>query len=214
MTSADSELLAPGGQPPAASGEDTAHRIEAERQRIGRLLHQTILQELTVAGLHLKRLEDAAPEPTAAAIAELSDWLRQRQSELRRVVTELEQGRRGDGAADLAAVAANLRDRYGCDMNVDPHLEPGRFDPQIWSAMIDTVGGVGQILARELSSRRIDLVAAPTGQPSVRLRHDGQGIGDSPAQLAAVRTLVGRNGASLQIERAGASEQLILDWAS
>lgn len=212
MTESNADLLARSGPVRAAPGEVAGHPVEAERQRIGRLLHHTILQDLTVAGLHLKQLEDAAPEPTASAIRELSRWLRERQSELRRIVTELEQGQRGDGGTNLAAIAADLHDRYGCEVNVDPQLAPSRFEPEIWSAMVDIVQGVGRILAGDLSARCIDLVPVGTGQAALRLSHDGQRLADRSAQLAAVRTLVGRKGASLQLQTAGTAEQLTLDW--
>lgn len=214
MTEAKAELLARGGRVRADSGDTAPAGVEAERQRIGRQLHQTILQDLTVAGLRLKTLQDAAPQSGGAAIGEFAAWLRARQSELRRMVAELEQGRRGDSGSELATIAADLHDRYGCEVRFDPQLAPNRFEPQIWSAMIETVQGVVQILAEELSARRIDL--APTGmaQPSLTLSHDGRTLAGRAEQLAAVRTVAGRRGAVLQIEAHDAIEQLTLDWSS
>lgn len=213
MTEVKAELLARDERLRRDTGEDAAPQVAAERQRIGRQLHRTILQDLTVAGLSLKSLQDMAPQ-SAAAIGEFAAWLRTRQSELRRVVAELEQGRRGDSGSDLAAIAADLHDRYGCEVTVDPQLGLDRVEPQIWSAMTDTVQGVAQILAEDLSARRIDLAPAGAAQPSLKLSHDGRMLAGTAELLAAVRRVVGRNGASLQIRSHEAIEQLILDWAS
>src|SRR6185369_2671688 len=119
MTKAKAELPARTGQLPHGTSELADLQVRTERRGVGKQLHQGILQELTVAGLRLKLLQQSAPEPTATAIAEFAAWLRDRQAELRQVVSELEQGRRADSSDDLAAIAADLRERYGCVMIFD-----------------------------------------------------------------------------------------------
>lgn len=213
MTGAKEELLARHGLPGVVPGEDADLWRRAERRGIGRQLHQGILQELTVAGLRLKTLGDTAPDPTAAAIAEFAAWLRDRQAELRQIVTELEQGRPVDSKLDLSAIAAELHERYGCQLSFDPQSRLGQFGPDVWSAMIDTVQGLAQILATGLSARHIEVGTGDLAQPILRIIHDGRSLADRADQLVALRAMVGRRGASLHVDRAGNAERLTLDWA-
>lgn len=213
MTETKSEQLVRGGPPRGVGGGDADRRIREERQTIGRQLHQGILQELTVAGLRLKVLENTSPPP-AGAIAEFSEWLRERQAELRQLVSRLEQGEPGGSETDLTAIVADLHERYGCQVVVGQRLQSRRFEADIWSAMTGTIGDVVQLLARELSANRIDVDLPNSAQPTLRISHDGQRLIGRPEQLAAVRAVVGHSGASLEIEPLGTTEVLIVDWSS
>jgi len=206
--------LGRGGVPRGISGKDAELRVRVERQSIGKQLHQGILQELTIAGLRLKALETAAAEPTASAIVEFSQWLRERQAELRGIVSQLEQGDPPGGGVDLAAIAADLRDRYGCDMSFDPQLQSCRFEPDIRSAMTGTVTGVTEVLAGALSAPLINVGLPSAAQPTLRITHDGERLVAHPETLVTVRVMVGRGGASLEIEQQGETETLTIDWAS
>ena len=208
MTDAKTEILAKPGAAGGA-GHDADPSVRAERRAIGKQLHQGILQDLTVAGLRLAVLREGAPEPAATAIAELATWLQERQAELRALVSNLEQGNPGGG--DLLVVVAALQQRHGCDLAVDLRLQGGEFEPGLRAAMLETIGGLGAILAGPLAARRIDVQLAEDLRPILRVLHDGQDLADNAGQLAAARALVGRAGASLRIERAG-REQLTLDW--
>ena len=61
----------------------------AERQAIGQLLHDGILQDLTVLGIELANLEREAPAGMRPRIAQLAVWVSSRQAALRDVVSSL-----------------------------------------------------------------------------------------------------------------------------
>jgi signal transduction histidine kinase len=214
MTEKRAEPLVRGGRTPDVAGGEADQRIRLERQSIGKQLHQGILQELTVAGLRLKVLQDAAPPPAADAIAEFSQWLRQRQAELRQVVSRLEQGEAGSNDAVLAAIVADLNERYGCAVALGRNVPSGRFEPEIWSAMTGTIADVARLLAQALSASRIGVDLPNPARPTLQMTHDGERLIGHPEQLALLRAIVGRGGASLEIEPQGEGESLTLDWAS
>jgi len=63
-------------------------QLQAERRRIAQMLHDGILQDLTVAGLRLGALE-RSNGATAAELQALAQWLRERQAVLRDLVSDL-----------------------------------------------------------------------------------------------------------------------------
>jgi hypothetical protein len=179
-----------------------------ERRTIGRELHQGILQELTVAGFKLKAMQSGEPAASAAAIADFANWLRDRQADLRRYVTSLEQGL--DCEIDLARVAADLTAQYGLKLSIDPPLQSS---PDISGAIVQILRDVAPLLAGALHARKITIALEGATRPALRIVHDGRRIYDHAAELAALRSSIGRNGASLQIEDANGSDAWILDWA-
>jgi hypothetical protein len=209
MSEVKADVSEKAGQPSAAAG-DADVPVRAERRDIGKQLHQGILQDLTIAGLRLKVLQDGAPELTATALAEFAAWLRGRQAALRKLVSELEQGRPA-GAHDLAAITAIVQQRHGCRLAVEGRLAEGEFDQGLWATMVETIGGVVTILADPLGARQVDVSRAENSLPILGVLHDGRKLADNTDQLVAIRALVGRGGASLRIEP-GTPERLTLDW--
>jgi signal transduction histidine kinase len=63
-------------------------QLQAERRRIAEMLHNGILQDLTVAGLRLGALE-RSNGATAAELHALAQWLGERQAALRYLVSDL-----------------------------------------------------------------------------------------------------------------------------
>jgi signal transduction histidine kinase len=60
-----------------------------ERREIGRLLHDGILQDLTVLGFELSTLRRDAPPAMQVKLTALSDWVATRQAALRELVSTL-----------------------------------------------------------------------------------------------------------------------------
>lgn len=193
---------------------DTAEGARAERRRIGRELHQGILQDLTVAGFRLKTLEDAAQDDALKTeVNALAAWLRSRQAALRTFVTDLEAGENSGGQVGLSAVAEALLQR-GCVLSFDAAVDVGGFEHGIDEAILRATGELTELLATSLGTRSIAIRGDPRGQPRLHLHHDGPPLRSRPEDLAAVRSIAGRNGASLRIEARPAGEILVLDWTS
>ena len=136
------------------------------------------------------------------------------QADLRLVVSELEQGRPAASTVVLETIAADLRERYGCAMTFDLKVPPSDFEPGIWSAMIETSGGLAQMLADIFAARRLHIGLLADSKPILHVSHDGQSVADNAELLAAARALVGRGGASLKIDSQSGAERLTLDWTS
>lgn len=204
------------GQASVASARPTGAEPRGdERRAIGRRLHQGILQDLTVAGLRLKALEDQAGAPTAAAISEFAVWLRERQAELRRYVGSLEQGL-GDNMleSDLASLADTLATRHQCRVSVDRRVAAMMVPQEVAEAMVGAIQGVVPLLVDGLNARGVAITLDETTEATLRITHDGDRLRDHAAHLKSVRQTVGRNGASLRIGPQQDTETLILDWAN
>jgi signal transduction histidine kinase len=192
-----------------------SERRSDERRAIGRRLHQGILQDLTVAGLRLKALEDQAAAPTATAIGEFAAWLRERQAELRRYVAALEQGL-GDTLVEteLARLADALLAQHQCRLSIDRRVRSSIFPQDMSDAVVRALGGVLPLLAGDLNARNVAIALDDGAEATLRITHDGGRLQEHATQLTAVRRTVGGNGASLRIEPQQATETLILDWAN
>ena len=199
-------------------GDPRPAELEArsdERRKIGRRLHQGILQDLTVAGLRLKAIEDQATAPSMAAIAEFAAWLRERQGDLRVYVSSLEQGLGGNALdAELATLADSLAAQHQCQVSVDGRVQTMVFPMAISEAMVRAIRGILPILADPLGARAITIAPEAGTAATLRITHDGGHLRDHAEPLAAVRQSAGRNGASLHVETRPATETLILDWAN
>ena len=200
-----------GSERLSRDADDQAARA-SERRTIGRELHQGILQDLTVAGFRLRALQSAEPAISAAGIADFANWLRDRQADLRRYVTSLEQGL--PNATDIDGVAADLMAQYGFKLSFDLQLQASHVAPGVLGAIVEILRDAAPLLAGPLHAGNIEIALERAAtEPALRIVHDGERINDHAEELDALRASVGRNGASLRIEATSGLEAWILDWA-
>ena len=177
----------------------------AECRRIGRDLHQGILQDLTLAGFRLRTMQTAADGETAAvAIADFASWLRDRQADLRRYVSDLEAG---GPAADIANLASELEESCGCRVTIHPQIETA--SPEIRGRLVATLRGAVPLVAAGTGATRIDIGYESDPLALLRVVHNGRGMTTDKDTLAKLQSAIGDDGATLHIQSA---ETLLIGW--
>ena len=133
--------------------QDQAQRLAVadERDRIGRDLHDGVIQSMYAVGLTLEDIAsqaEAAPENVKPRIKEVVDDLNQAIGDIRRYIMDLRptelQGRRLEEA--LASLVGYLEDRAGVsvtvELDLDPSLLPERYFVNIWHILQESFSNI------------------------------------------------------------------------
>ncbi|MDA1129600.1 MAG: GAF domain-containing sensor histidine kinase [Chloroflexi bacterium] len=125
--------------------------IADERDRIGRDLHDGVIQSMYAVGLTLEdiaSLADNEPENVKPRIEKVVDDLNQAIGDIRRYIMDLRptelQGRRLEEA--LASLVGYLEDRAGVsvtvDLDMDPSLLPERYFVNLWHILQESFSNI------------------------------------------------------------------------
>jgi len=141
-----------------------------DRERIGRDLHDSIIQDLFATGLELQGLAlSVEDEATAASLDSAVDRIDSTIESLRRIVSDL--GRRGKRSLfeeELTALTSQLASAYEVAVFVSVSPPDLELDPQLATEVIPLVGEA----------------------VSNALRHSGTGVVDVSAEMVAERLVL------------------------
>lgn len=196
--------------------ERQAHMLVADRDRIARDLHDTVIQRLFATALQLQGLRRTAPEADLRnrldeAVGELSTTIR----EIRSTIFEL----RHEGSTSLTTSIRSLVRTYVPVLGFTPFVRMrGQVDldvsPQIADHLIATLRESLSNVARHAEADACVVeIEVDTEQVTLRVADNGQGIGGAVCEsgLANIRTRAQELGGSFRI----APEELrgtVLEW--
>jgi signal transduction histidine kinase len=181
--------------------------VSAERRRIGRDLHEQVIQLLFGVGLALQGLESAARDASArAGLRSSVDGLDRAIRDLRRYVFDLGPSAIVDRPLheELSVLASDLIVGAGIELDLD-------IDPAVSSLLAGGAADVVHIarealsnVARHAGARRCGLrVVATDGRVTLEVTDDGVGLGNpvsgSGQGLSNIRTRAASLGGQIQI---------------
>jgi len=182
----------------------------AERERIGRDLHDLLGHTLSVVALKSElagRLVDRDPAAAKAEIAEVETVARQALSQVREAVA----GIRAAGLqAELAAARLAL---LSADVRLDQRLAPVAVNADAESALAMAVREAVTNVLRHASASRVDVeLAAVDGELRLSISDDGRGGAIRPGNgLSGMRERLAAVGAELDIDSpAGEGTRLLI----
>jgi two-component system sensor histidine kinase UhpB len=172
----------------------SAHRVlsaqEAERQRIGRELHDEIGQRLTGILLHLQGTVANAPAGVRAELVEAQELARSTLDEVGRLAWQLRPGILDDLGLEraLEALAATLEER--APVCVAARVEMGHAipDPEAELAVYRIAQESLTNVARHAGASRVELVLRGDDRKlSLRIVDDGRGMPDEAVEGSGIR---------------------------
>jgi len=182
----------------------------AERERIGRDLHDLLGHTLSVVALKSElagRLVDRDPAAAKVEIAEVESVARQALSQVREAVA----GIRAAGLqAELAAARLAL---LSADVRLDQRLAPVAVAADAESALAMAVREAVTNVLRHASASRVDVeLAAVDGELRLSISDDGRGGATQPGNgLSGMRERLAAVGAQLEIDSpAGEGTRLLI----
>jgi signal transduction histidine kinase len=206
-----------------------ALRVVEERERIGRDLHDGVIQGLYAVSLSLEdveRLIDAQPREAADRVDRAIDAIHRSIVELRRFIVGLRPDLDdGDLATGIAALADDLRltTALHVDVVIDPAADaPGALDPRVRLELLQFIREALSNVARHARASRVEMSLALV-EGGFRLTVADDGIGFDPDAAHAIghhglvnlRARAEAAGARLQIDtRPGAGTRLIVATAA
>lgn len=222
-----SPIQGPDGMLVVASIRDITNRRELERdrdrlalledrERIGRDLHDLVIQRLFAAGMGLEAVSSLAPPGVLAE--RLSDTVRQLDetiNDVRSAIFHLESG-------EATALATRIKDTvvaHTSQLGFDPVLSlPGRLEsisPQLVEQLLPVVNEALSNVARHARANTVTVtIEVDTGELVLRVADDGVGIGDLVERghgLDNLETRATQLGGDFRA-RAGAGGGTVLTW--
>lgn len=202
-----------------------ALRVVEERDRIGRDLHDGVIQGLYGVGLSLEdvaELVESQPDEAAARIDTAIDAIHRSISDIREFVTGLRPGMSGAGlAAGIAALADSLRLTTTIDVETQVHAtahDLSAIDDAARHEVLHLVREALSNVSRHARASRVDVVVDRIGD-DLRLEVRDNGIGFDVASVVSgrhhglvnVRDRASAAGGRLAIDsRPGAGTRLIV----
>ncbi|GAB2495353.1 sensor histidine kinase [Arenimonas alkanexedens] len=171
----------------------------AERERIGRDLHDLLGHTLSVVALKSElagRLIDADPAAARAQIGEVESVARQALAQVREAVV----GIRATGLeAELAAARLAL---LSADVHLDQRLAPVALDPALESALAMALREAVTNVLRHADARRVEVeLVAEGGLLRLVIVDDGRGGVEAPGNgLAGMRERLATFGGELDVD--------------
>jgi two-component system sensor histidine kinase DesK len=171
----------------------------AERERIGRDLHDLLGHTLSLVALKSElagRLVDADPAAARAQIGEVEAVARQALAQVREAVV----GIRATGLeAELAAARLAL---LSADVRLDQRLAPVSLDPALESALALALREAVTNVLRHAEAGRVEVeLVAEAGELRLRIADDGRGGAGVPGNgLAGMRERLAAFGGELEID--------------
>ena len=171
--------------------QDQSQRLAVadERDRIGRDLHDGVIQSMYAVGLTLEDIASRAgeePEKVQPRIEGVVNDLNQAIRDIRRYIMDLRptelQGRRLDEA--VASLVGYLEDRTGVsvtvDLDIDPSLLPERYFVNIWHILQESFSNIEKYAhAKQVSVS----LAVRDGDICLTITDDGVGFDLETAEL-------------------------------
>ncbi|MEE8465936.1 MAG: GAF domain-containing sensor histidine kinase, partial [Dehalococcoidia bacterium] len=171
--------------------QDQSQRLAVadERDRIGRDLHDGVIQSMYAVGLTLEDIASQAgsePENVKPRIEGVVDDLNQAIGDIRRYIMDLRpaelQGRRLEEA--LASLVGYLEDRTGVsvtiDLDLDPSILPERYFVNIWHILQESFSNIEKYAhAKKVSVS----LAVRQGDICLTIADDGDGFDLETAEL-------------------------------
>ncbi len=206
--------------------QEALHNEILERARLGRDLHDGVIQNLYATGLGIaqgQRLIARDPAAAAKRLEETRRTLNETMEHLRRFIERVEPEESPDVAFADACVALfqTLRVHRDCtlDLQVDEGAE-ARLAPSSKAALLLIVREAVSNALRHGRAKRVGVSLLPEGQ-GVRLRVDDDGAGYDPSRVQAggrglgnMRARAADLGASLAVETApGRGVALTVAWS-
>ncbi|MCC2320904.1 sensor histidine kinase [Cellulomonas xiejunii] len=187
----------------AEQAADAERRLEAQRVRIARDLHDSIGHTVAVIAVHAGVAAEAVGRDDAlvtSSIAQVRDATRSTLRELRATVRLLrttgdDPARGAVGLAGVPALAASAR-AAGLDVDVRLDVPDGTLDGAIGAAAYRIVQEALTNVLRHADARRVDVEACVTdGWLDLRVRDDGTGPGGrGPGDGQGLRGMAERAG--------------------
>ncbi len=171
----------------------------AERERIGRDLHDLLGHTLSLVALKSElagRLIDTNPAAARAQIGEVESVARQALAQVREAVV----GIRATGLeAELAAARLAL---LSADVRLDQRLAPVVLDAAIESALAMALREAVTNVLRHAHASRVEVeLTTEAGDVRLRIADDGRGGATAPGNgLAGMRERLAVHGAELEVE--------------
>lgn len=169
-----------------------ALRVVAERERIGRDLHDGVIQALYAITLSLEDVEVLVGDDPVEAMARVDraiDGIHQSIADIREFILGLRPGLSGgELMPGLAAMADELRISSTIDVEVDvgDGTEVERIEPATAHELIHLVREALSNVSRHSRATRARIVIRSAG-PDVILRIEDNGVGFDPARIAPGR---------------------------
>ena len=171
--------------------QDHSQRLAVadERDRIGRDLHDGVIQSMYAVGLTLEDISSRAgaePENVKPRIEEVVDDLNHVIGDIRRYIMDLRptelQGRRLEEA--LASLVGYLEDRAGVavtvDLDLDPSLLPERYFVNIWHILQESFSNI----EKYANAKNVSIsLASQEGEIYLTIADDGDGFDLETAEL-------------------------------
>ena len=171
--------------------QDQSQRLAVadERDRIGRDLHDGVIQSMYAVGLTLEDIASRAgeePEKVQPRIEGVVNDLNQAIRDIRRYIMDLRptelQGRRLDEA--VASLVGYLEDRTGVsvtvDLDIDPSLLPERYFVNIWHILQESFSNIEKYAHAKNVSMSLALC---DGDICLTIADDGDGFDLETAEL-------------------------------
>jgi len=171
--------------------QDQSQRLAVadERDRIGRDLHDGVIQSMYAVGLTLEDISSQAgeePETVQPRLEGVVDDLNQVIGDIRRYIMDLRptelQGRRLEEA--LVSLVGYLEDRAGVavtvNLNLDPSLLPERYFVNIWHILQESFSNIEKYAHAEKVSVSL---AVSDGDIRLTIADDGAGFDPETAEL-------------------------------
>ena len=163
--------------------------VAGELDRIGRDLHDGVIQSMYAVGLTLEDIVSQAeeePENVKPRIEEVVDDLNQVIGDIRRYIMDLRptefQGRRLEEA--LASLVGYLEDRAGVsvtvDLDMDPSILPERYFVNIWHILQESFSNIEKYAHAKIVSVSL---AVAEGDICLTIADDGDGFDLETAEL-------------------------------
>ena len=171
--------------------QDQSQRLAVadERDRIGRDLHDGVIQSMYAVGLTLEDIAsqaEAEPEKVKPRIEEVVNDLNQAIRDIRRYIMDLRptelQGRRLEEA--LASLVGYLEDRTGVsvtvNLDIDPSILPERYFVNIWHILQESFSNIEKYAHAKNVSMSL---AICDGDICLTIADDGDGFDLETAEL-------------------------------
>lgn len=202
-----------------------ALRVVEERERIGRDLHDGVIQGLYAVGLSLEDVDllvETAPDEAAARIDAAIDAIHRSIADIREFVTGLRPGMSGAGlASGIAALADSLR--LTTTIDVETHVTASRAEMSFLhdaarNELLHLVREALSNVSRHARATRAEVRLERVGD-DLRLEVRDNGVGFDPASVASeghhglvnVRERAAGTGGRLEIDsRPGAGTRVIV----
>ncbi|MEX1173404.1 MAG: GAF domain-containing sensor histidine kinase [Chloroflexota bacterium] len=202
-----------------------ALRVVEERERIGRDLHDGVIQGLYAVGLSLEDVDllvETAPDEAAARIDAAIDAIHRSIADIREFVTGLRPGMSGAGlASGIAALADSLR--LTTTIDVETHVTASReelsfLDDAARHELLHLVREALSNVSRHARATRAEVRLERAGD-DLRLEVRDNGVGFDPASVASgghhglvnVRERAAATGGRLEIDsRPGGGTRVIV----